>query len=129
MMVDDQEQSSLFSREICVLPFDYREVLLQGETKQLRLYEDRFVQLFDHAMQKHGGVLAMGLLAETGIVQTVPLCEIEAYNRVDGFGIFVTIRVVARGRLSKIRQQTPYLRAICTEITDDIPPNLELYVS
>ena len=28
-------------REITVLPFPYEDVLLQGETKQLRLYEDR----------------------------------------------------------------------------------------
>ena len=30
-------------REITVLPFPYEDVLLQGETKQLRLYEDRYV--------------------------------------------------------------------------------------
>ena len=28
-------------REICLLPFGYDEILLQGETKELRLYEDR----------------------------------------------------------------------------------------
>ena len=33
-------------REVCVLPFPFDEVLLQGETKELRLYEDRFVTLF-----------------------------------------------------------------------------------
>jgi hypothetical protein len=60
-MFDNQEPSSpqLPSREICVLPFAYTEVLLQGETKQLRLYEDRFIQLFDYAMEQHGGVIAM----------------------------------------------------------------------
>jgi hypothetical protein len=30
-------------KEVCVLPFPYAEVLLQGETKQLRLYEERCV--------------------------------------------------------------------------------------
>ena len=30
-------------REVTVLPFPYQDVLLQGETKQLRLYEDRYV--------------------------------------------------------------------------------------
>ena len=29
-------------KEICILPFPYQEVLLQGETKQLRLYEERY---------------------------------------------------------------------------------------
>lgn len=28
-------------KEICILPFPFQEVLLQGETKQLRLYEER----------------------------------------------------------------------------------------
>jgi hypothetical protein len=30
-------------KEVCILPFPYAEVLLQGETKQLRLYEERYV--------------------------------------------------------------------------------------
>jgi len=33
------------AREMCVLPFPYEDVLLQGETKELRLYEDRYVLL------------------------------------------------------------------------------------
>ena len=113
-------------KEICILPFPYTDVLLQGETKQLRLYEDRFLNLFDYCMERTGGVVAMGLLAESGIIQTVPLAEIEAYNRMDGFGIFVTIRVVGRARLLEITQQEPFLKAVCTEIADTIPPNLEL---
>ena len=112
-------------KEVCILPFPYEEVLLQGETKQLRLYEERFIKLFDDSMQNHCGVVAMGLLAESGIIQTVPLCEIEAYNRMEGFGIFVTIRVVARAQLVEIIQQEPYLKAVCTEFTDSLPPNLE----
>lgn len=114
---------------INILPFSYTEVLLQGETKQLRLYEDRFVQLFEHSQKYHAGVVAMGLLADTGIVQVVSLCEIEAYNRMEGFGIFVTLRVVARGTVLELTQQEPYLQAIVTERTDTLPPNLELYVS
>lgn len=113
-------------KEICILPFPYDEVLLQGETKQLRLYEDRFIKLFDHCMEKHSGVVAMGLLAESGIIQTVPICEIEAYNRMEGFGIFVTIRVVGRAQLAQITQQEPYLKGVCMELSDTIPVNLEL---
>jgi hypothetical protein len=113
-------------KEICILPFPFEEVLLQGETKQLRLYEDRFIKLFDHCQEKLSGVVAMGLLAESGIIQTVPLCEIEAYNRMEGFGIFVTIRVVGRAQLQEITQQEPFLKGFCREISDRIPPNLEL---
>jgi len=113
-------------KEICILPFPYEEVLVQGETKQLRLYEDRFIKLFDYSQDKLSGVVAMGLLAESGIVQTVPICEIEAYNRMEGFGIFVTIRVVGRAQLQELIQQEPFLKGICKEISDKIPPNLEL---
>jgi len=113
-------------KEICILPFPYEEALLQGETKQLRLYEERFIELFDYCMENHSGVVSMGLLAESGIIQTVPICEIEAYNRMEGFGIFVTIRVVGRAQLEEITQQEPYLKATCRELTDKIPPNLEL---
>jgi hypothetical protein len=115
-------------KEICVLPFPYQEVLLQGETKQLRLYEDRFIHLFDTCVKEHCGVVAMGMIATSGIIQTVPIAEIEAYNRLDGFGIFVTIRVVSRAKLLDIVQQVPYIKAVCTEIIDIVPPNLDLYV-
>lgn len=113
-------------KSVCMLPFPYQEVLLQGETKQLRLYEDRFIKLFQDVMDNHEGVVAMGLLADSGIIQTVPLCEVEASNTMEGFGIFVTIRVVGRAQLLEITQQEPYLRAVCMEIADEIPPNLEL---
>jgi len=113
-------------KEICILPFPYQEVLLQGETKQLRLYEERFIQLFEDCMENHSGVVGMGLLAQSGIIQSIPLCEIEAYNRMDGFGIFATIRVVGRASLVELTQQEPYIKAVATEIIDDIPPNLEL---
>ena len=61
----------------------------------------------------------MGLLAtNSGLIQTVPLCEIEAFNRLEGFGIFCTIRVVGRAQLLEIQQQEPYIRAVCTELVD-----------
>lgn len=113
-------------RQVCVLPFPYDDVLLQGETKQLRLYEERFIKLFDYVMDEHNGVVGMGLIAETGIIQTVPLCEVEAYNRMEGFGIFVTIRVVGRAALLELSQQEPFIKATCLEIADNIPPNLDL---
>jgi Lon protease-like protein len=118
------EQGGL-PKSICILPFSFTDVLLQGETKQLRLYEERFIHLFQDAMENHCGVVAMGLLADSGIIQTVPICEVEAYNRMEGFGIFVTIRVVARAQLLEITKQEPYIRAACLEINDKIPPNLD----
>ena len=119
------EQGGL-PKEVCILPFPYQEVLLQGETKQLRLYEERFIKLFEDCTQNHCGVVAMGMIASSGIIQTVPLAEVEAYNRMSGFGIFVTVRVVGRAKLLEVVQQEPYIKAVCTELTDKLPPNLEL---
>ena len=115
-----QQEEVLPTRPICLLPFPFPELLLQGETKQLRLYEDRFLKLFDYVMENHGGVVGMGLLANGGdILEMVPLCEIEAYNRMgDGFGIFVTIRVVGRAQLLDITHQEPFIRAVCVEAFD-----------
>jgi hypothetical protein len=118
-------------KEICVLPFPYQEVLLMGETKQLRLYEQRFIKLFDTCIQQHCNVAAMGMIAQSGIIQTVPLVEIEDYNRLvlnDELSIFVTIRVVGRAKLVDIIQTVPYIKAVCIELIDTVPPNLELYV-
>lgn len=117
-------------KEICILPFGYYEVLVQGECKQLRLYEDRFIQLFHHSMNHHHGILAMGLLASSGsIVETVPICEIEAYNTMNNntnLGIFVTLRVVGRAKIIDFIQPDPFIIAVCEEMIDTIPPNLEL---
>lgn len=114
-------------KKVCVLPFPYDDIILQGETKQLRLYESRFIKLFDTCMNEHGGILAMGLIAESGIIQTAPLCEVEAYSRMGGeFGIFVTIRVVGRASLLELKRQEPYIEAVCLEVRDETPKNLEL---
>jgi hypothetical protein len=63
----------------------------------------------------------MGLLAENGLIQTVPLCEIEDFNSQmkDSLGIFVTVRVVGRATLVELSQQEPYIVAVCTELFDE----------
>jgi hypothetical protein len=115
-------------KSICILPFPYHDCLLQGETKQLRLFEDKYIQLFHEAINDHCGVVAMGLLAQAGIIQTVCLCEIEDYNTKlqKEFGIFCTIRVVSRANLLAISQQEPFWKGTCLEVIDRIPPNLDL---
>ena len=125
-LLGTEQQGEAPLRPINILPFSYDEVLLQGETKQLRLYEERFLQLFEHTMSQHCGVVAMGLLSSSGLVKKVALCEMEAYHRMKGFGIFVTVRVVGRADVIQLTQQEPYLAAICREISDTLPPNLEL---
>lgn len=45
--------------------------------------------------------------------QTVPICEVEAYNRMDGFGIFVTIRAVGRARIVEVIQVSLSVQFVC----------------
>jgi hypothetical protein len=59
------------------------------------LYEDRFIKLFDDVMQNHEGVVAMDCWQSLALSDGA-IMRVEAYNRMDGFGIFVTIRVVGR---------------------------------
>ena len=123
---NDSDDDKLFDasppREICVLPFPINDCLLQGETKQLRLYEERFLQLFDDAMDNYGGVVAMGLIADQGIISSAPLCEIVSYNRMgDGLGIFATIQAVSRVAITGLTKDTPYIKATCKEIFDVVP--------
>jgi hypothetical protein len=120
----DGTASTSLPKAIAVLPFPFDEVLLQGQTKQLRLYEDRFLQLFDDAVDH--GVVGMGLCMGSGMLRTIPLCEMEAYNRMDGFGVFVTIRVVGRAQLLNVTQQDPYIEGVCVELVDELPPDLEI---
>jgi hypothetical protein len=44
----------------------------------------------------------------------------------EGFGIFVTIRVMGRATLLDLTQQEPYIKAVGIEISDTAPPNLDL---
>mmetsp|Transcript_5077 Transcript_5077/g.7488 ORF Transcript_5077/g.7488 Transcript_5077/m.7488 type:complete len:468 (+) Transcript_5077:292-1695(+) len=119
-------------REICILPFPLDDVLLQGETKELCLYEDRFHQLFEHSTNVHNSVVAMGLLAPpAGILQNMPLCEIENYTVMNGetafgtdFSILVTIRAVGRASLMYIQDQEDedidFLKGYCMETSDNL---------
>ena len=118
-------------RQICVLPFPLDDVLLQGETKELCLYEDRFHKLFEMSTTKHNSVVAMGLLAPpAGILQTMPLCDIENYRVMKGktafgtdYSILVTIRVVGRASLIYVQDddddEIEFLKGWCTEMNDD----------
>lgn len=130
------EDSNEPVREVCILPFPLPDVLLQGETKELCLYEERFHKLFEKATDDHAGIVAMGFIAPpSGMLQGMPLCEIENFRTMEGdtgFGnisILATIRVVGRATLLDVR--TPegndisegFLTGWCQELTDDSKSN------
>jgi hypothetical protein len=47
------------------LPFPLDDILLPGETKQLHLYEARFLKLFEEAMRNHGSCIGNIILSCT----------------------------------------------------------------
>lgn len=121
------------AREVCIFPFPLDDMLIQGETKELNLYEDRFHQLFEKSRSSHSSVVAMGLIAPpSGILQTLPLCEIEDYRKMPGqtqfgtdYSIYVTIRVVGRASLVQVVEEdllggAEYLKGWCVEVEDGV---------
>ncbi|KAL9187452.1 hypothetical protein ACHAXT_001555 [Thalassiosira profunda] len=117
-----------------ILPFPFSDILLQGEREQLNLYEQRFHELFQDALDNHCGMVGMGLLAGNGMITTLPLCEVESFSRFgaeedwvdrgDGMGngsIFVTIRAVGRVKIVEpdLLQEEPYMKARVAELLDD----------
>jgi len=121
-------------REVCILPFPMTDVLLQGETKELCLYEERFHNLFEKAIEEHAGVVAMGYIAPpNGMLQGMPLCEIESFTKMKGktgFGnmsILATIRAVGRATLLDVQapegdsMADAYMTGWCREVADETP--------
>uniref|UniRef100_A0A7S2M8Z9 Lon N-terminal domain-containing protein n=1 Tax=Skeletonema marinoi TaxID=267567 RepID=A0A7S2M8Z9_9STRA len=120
---------------IPILPFPFTDIFLQGQRKQLNLYEQRFHSLFSDALSNHHGMVGMGLLlGGKGMITTMPLCEVESFTRFgqqedwvdngNGMGngsIFVTIRAVGRARIveSDLIQEEPYIKARVVEVLDE----------
>jgi hypothetical protein len=132
--VYQQVNSSPVLATIPILPFPFSDVLLQGQRTQLNLYEQRFHELFQDAMDNHCGMVGMGLLAGNGMITTLPLCEVESFSRFgaeddwvdgkDGMGngsIFVSIRAVGRAKIaeSELLQEVPYMKAKVIELLDE----------
>ena len=81
-------------------------------------------------------MVGMGLLlGGSGMITTMPLCEVESFTRFgaqdnwvqDGSGmgngsIFVTIRAVGRARIveSELIQEEPYIKARVVEVLDEV---------
>ena len=118
--------------DLPILPFPFPDIILQGERKQLNLYEQRFHLLFRDVVENHSGMVGMGLLAGQGMATTVPLCEVESFtnlgadedwvDRGDGLGngaIIVTIRAVGRASIQEVVQQEPYIAARVEEVFDE----------
>jgi hypothetical protein len=125
--LEDYQEGPL--RKVCILPFPLDDALLIGETKELCLYEERFHKLFEKCTQDHASIVGMGMMAPpSGILQTIPLCEVESFRVMEGNNgftnksILVTIRVVGRGCLIQLEEDddtAEYLKGWVTELWDD----------
>jgi hypothetical protein len=83
----------------------------------LRLYEERFIELFYIAMGPSSvASWAMGLIVDLGIIQTVPICEIEAITAWTILVFSSIFEIVRAGATVEITKQEPYI-IWCIETT------------
>jgi len=91
-------------RQLGLLPFGLEEALLPGETKQVHLYEARFIQLFADAASKHDSCVGQLLFVPNqGAVATTTLLEVEEYRK-EEFGVWAQLKCVGRVQLLEIEQ-------------------------
>ena len=108
--------------ELNMLPFGLEEALLPGETKQVHLYEARFLQLFEEAEAKHNSCVSQLLVTPGGNVAAVSsLLEIEESRKQD-VGVWAKLRCIGRIRLAEVEPTDfGYVRAQVSLVTDKPP--------
>jgi len=124
--------SNTFVQRLHLCRFPIRFNPTQCLRSQFRL---SFHKLFEKATSDHAGIVAMGFIAPpSGMLQGMPLCEIENFRTMEGdtgFGnmsILATIRVVGRATLLDVRSPEGdllegYMMGWCQEMSDDSKNN------
>ena len=94
------------SWKLGLLPFPLAECLLPGESKQVHLYEARFIQLFADAASSHHDCLGAMYFTPSGNVASVStLLEVEEYKKVVALASVERERT-RRPTLARTRRQT-----------------------
>ena len=58
------------------------EMLLQGETKEFCLYEERFATLFKKSVNEHGSITGTCLLVkDSSILKPMSICETKSHGK------------------------------------------------
>ena len=112
---------------IPLLPFGFDEVVMLGEEKQLRLYEERFQLLFKEVMENYNGVVAMGYFSQdNNLIQTCSICEVLSFNSkmLEG-SILVNMRCVSKGSLKTLVKASPFPVVALDEEHEILPNNAE----
>ena len=86
-----------------LLPFGIHELLLPGETKQLHLFEARFLTLFDRAAQGHGCLSQLLLTPAGGVASVSTLLEVEETRRQE-VGVWAKVKCVARVEIQEVTE-------------------------
>ena len=99
--------------QLGLLPFPLEEALLPGESKQVHLFEARFIQLFADAADTHCSCIGQLLFTEAGgVVPITTLLEVEEYRK-EEYGVWAKLKCVGRVKLLDV-EQTDYQYALAT---------------
>ena len=101
------------------LPFPLEEALLPGETKQVHLYEARFIQLFSECAAKHNNCLGtMYFTPNNGVSAITSLLEVEEFEK-EEYGVWARLKCVGRLKIQELRQtEFEYIEGIVELFTD-----------
>lgn len=103
-----------------LLPFGISDILFPGETKQVHLFEARFLKVFEEAEKNDNKCVGQLLVTPGGSVpQVTGLLEIEESKRQD-IGVWARLRCVGRVAISGIEATDyGYFRANVSLVTDN----------
>jgi len=106
--------------ELGLLPFPVNEALLPGETKQVHLFEARFIQLFADAAAKQNHCCGQMLFTPRGEIPVyTSLLQVEEYKKQE-FGVWAKLKCVGRVKLASLREtEWGYMTSI-VEILHDL---------
>ena len=124
---DEQESRG---KPLLLLPFAADKALVQGQSKDIRLKEGRFYDLFQDSIDDYESIVGMVLMGDDGLLQDMPLCEIHDFDVEAGFRgkvtVSVTLRAVGRAKIEQFTQMKPIMMGRCTELVDGENVNVSL---
>ena len=115
-------------RKLGFLPFPLEEALLPGETKQVHLYEARFVQLFDDCKSNGNCLGALYFTPQNNIVAVTSLLEVEEFKAgADGVGVWANLKCVGRVQLQDVEKtEFDYIEAVVDLYKDADAPDEQM---
>jgi hypothetical protein len=103
-------------RSLASFPFPITELLLPGETKELHLYEARFLSLLKQALGD-GGLAAQLVFADQGLLSLGSLLAIESCEQRE-VGCNVVVRAVGRLKVVDVHGTEPFVTALYAPVND-----------